>query len=295
MDMTKRLWLLAVALLVSACSFTKLAYMNAAMAYSNATPVLAWLVDDYIDMSGSQKGWVKSRIRDAMAWHREQELPEYRRFVEALIVKVEDGVSVEEAREAHRTLRGYYHRALGHVIPDLAELLVQLDAEQATQLERKFADENRKLVRESVKGSPRERFEKRVERYLEHIEEFTGKLSEPQRELVAAHLKPMAELNDERMGDRRYRQAELMAMVRTQPSREQAAAQLRRLLIETETWRRPEYQEKLRDRDERMFEMIAALSTTLTAEQRSHMKARLRGFVRDLSELTAGVEARTGS
>src|SRR5436190_7021550 len=93
MPHASRLLALDALLILSACSFTKLAYMNAALAYDNATPVLAWLVDDYVDMSGSQKGWVKNRLRTAMDWHRRQELPEYRRFVEGLIEKAADGIN----------------------------------------------------------------------------------------------------------------------------------------------------------------------------------------------------------
>ena len=66
----------------AACSFTRLAYMSTSLAYGNATPVLAWMAADYVDMSGDQKDWVRDRLTRAMAWHRAQELPEYRRFLE---------------------------------------------------------------------------------------------------------------------------------------------------------------------------------------------------------------------
>jgi len=72
----------AAALLAAACTFTKLAYMNAALAYSSARPVLAWMVADYVDLTDPQKAWVNDRISRAMAWHRARELPEYERFIE---------------------------------------------------------------------------------------------------------------------------------------------------------------------------------------------------------------------
>jgi hypothetical protein len=43
----------------------------------------------------------------------------------------------------------------------------------------------------------------------------------------------------------------------------------------------------MRSRDERLFEMIAALSATLSPEQRAHFQKRMRGFMRDITELTA--------
>src|SRR6185312_2595374 len=69
----------AAALLAAAC--TRLAYMNASLAYENAAPMLAWMIDDYVDLTPAQGDWVQARLDDAMAWHRSRELPGYARFL----------------------------------------------------------------------------------------------------------------------------------------------------------------------------------------------------------------------
>ena len=154
------------------------------------TPVLTWAVDDYVDLSDVQKGWVRERLVRTIAWHRAQELPEYRRFFETLLAQSQDNFSVEEARTAHRDLRARYQRLMEHMLPDLAELLLQLDHEQLAQLERKFSEENRKIVKDSVEGTPEERRAKRTRRYFDNFEEWTGRLNDAQRELVAARESP---------------------------------------------------------------------------------------------------------
>jgi hypothetical protein len=290
-----RLLALAALLILSACTFTKLAYMNAALAYDNATPVLAWLVDDYVDMSGSQKGWVKSKLRSAMDWHRRKELPAYRRFIEELIQKTADGISVAEAREVHATVRGFYHRSLTHLVPDIADFLLQLDDDQFGRLQKKFGDDNKKTVRESTKGSTEKRLEARVDKFLEHIEEFTGSLNAQQKQIVASHVREMDEMLEERIGERKYRQGEVLALVRAKPAREQAVAELQRLLVDTDSWRREDFKRKMQERDEKVFEMVAALSASLNTEQRAHVQQRLRGFLRDIGQLTAKVTPDTAS
>jgi hypothetical protein len=278
--------LAAAALLATACSLTKLAYSNAALAYSNATPMLAWMAGDYVDMTGEQKDWVRERLARVFAWHRTQQLPEYRRFLERVLAEAQDGISVEEARDANRDLRASYHRMLERVIPDLAEFLSHIDAEQAAQLERKFAKDNAKLASESA-GTIEERRARRLEKYLGHIEEFTGRLADSQRNLVAASVAAFEDATEDQLADRRYRQSEILALVRVNAPRDKLAAELKRLLIDTESWRRADYQRKLRRRDEKLFEMISALSASLTAEQRAHFQKRVRGFMRDITELTA--------
>ena len=195
--------------------------------------------------------------------------------------------SADDTRSAYRDLRAYYHRTVERVIPDIADLLLQLDVEQVSQLERKFAADNAKLVRESVRGSPEARRESRAARFIGHVEEFTGTLSASQRDLVRERLAMGEDLTAERLADRRYRQGETLASIRARVSRERMIADLTRLLLQTEEWRRPAYQQKLRERDERMFEMLATLSATLTDEQRESLRERLRGFIHDISELTA--------
>lgn len=277
----------AAALLLAACSLQGLVFSNVTTAYNNATPVLAWMVDDYVDLSEVQKEFVRERLTRTVAWHRARELPEYRRFFETVLARIEDNITVDEAREAHRDIRASYHRLLEHMLPDFADLLLQLDAEQLTQLERKFNEENRKIVREAARETPEERDAKRVRRFVDNLEEWTGRLSGAQRDLVAARVKTMAVYTDERVAERRFRQGEILALARTKPAREQVIAGLKRLLIDTDTWRRPDYRRKLSERDHQMFEMIATLSTTLSADQRANVQKRVRGFMKDITELSA--------
>lgn len=277
----------AAGILLAACSLTRLAFSNVTLAYNNATPVIAWMVDDYVDLTDAQKSWVRERLSRTFAWHRARELPEYRRFFANLSSQVDDNISVEEARSARSDLRAYYHRLLERMLPDMAELLLQLDAGQIAQVERKFAADNRKIVTESLEGTPEERRARRVKRYVAQLQEWTGRLTEAQRELVAVRVKSIPEHVDERLGERTYRQSAFLELARAKPSREVAVVGLQRLLIDTDSWRRPEYRQKLRERDEQLFELIAALSATLSAEQRANLQERLHGFMRDITELIA--------
>jgi hypothetical protein len=71
--------------------------------------------------------------------------------------------------------------------------------------------------------------------------------------------------------------------------------ELRRLFVQTDSWRRAEYREKMRGRDQRLFDMVADLAATLSAEQRAALRERLRRFARDVTELTASRATPSGS
>ncbi|HET9470810.1 MAG TPA: DUF6279 family lipoprotein, partial [Usitatibacter sp.] len=103
------------ALLAAAC--TRLAYMNASLAYSNATPMLAWMVDDYVGLDPAQKEWVDARIGRAMAWHRARELPRYRGFLASVAERSSRPYTEAEVAQAWGEVRAGYDRVVEHVLP----------------------------------------------------------------------------------------------------------------------------------------------------------------------------------
>ena len=269
----------ALAALLAACSaLTRVAYNNAAFAAT-------WTVDDWFDLRDGQRDWVRERFGRLLAWHRASELPDYERLLQDTAARAATRIGEDDARRIWGEMRALYQRTLRQAIPDVADFLLQLHPEQVAHLERKFAEDNAKAVKESVKGTREERREARARRYLERIEDWTGKLSQAQRDLVGAHVAAMEDLTGEWMGDRRFRQAETLALIRARPPREAMIAALARILLDTDSWRRPEYVAKLKARDDHVFAMVGALDATLTPGQRGRLRRRLGGYAADVAYL----------
>jgi hypothetical protein len=270
-----------VALLAAACSsVTRVAYDNAPFA-------AAWLVDDWFDLHDGQRDWVKERLARLHGWHRASELPAYERLLADTAARAARGLSAADARQVHREMRELWLRLVRRAIPDMADFLLQLHPEQVVYLARKFDEDNERTVRESVRGTPPERLERRQKRYIERIEDWTGRLDPAQRDVVRARVAAMGDLTGEWLGDRRFRQSETIALLRAKPTRAQMEAGLTRLLVESDSWRRPEYVAKLKARDEQVFAMVADLDATLTAEQRGRLHRRLAAYAADAAHLAA--------
>jgi len=282
-DRGARFLVLALAaLLATAC--TRLAYLNASLAYSSAAPMLSWMVDDYVGLDPAQKEWVDERIGRAMAWHRAHELPRYREFLASVAERSSRPYAEAEVAQAWGEARAGYDRVVEHVLPDAAEFLARMDERQFAHLEHRFAEENERIAKESTKGTPAQRRRQSSKRLVSHLEEWVGRLSEAQRAIVYRREAALVPMTAERLADRRYRQSGTLALARTK-DRERIAAGLRRLLLESDAWRRPEYAAKLRERDAANFRMIAELSATLTPAQRAHLQERIRGYIRDITRL----------
>lgn len=267
------------ALLAAACSsVTRVAYDNAPFA-------AAWMIDDWFDLHDGQRDWVKERLARLHGWHRASEMPAYERLLAETAARAARGLSANDARRVHREMRALWLRLVRRAIPDMADFLLQLHPEQVVFLARRFDEDNERAVRESVRGTPQERLERRQKRYLERVEDWTGRLSPAQRDVVRARVAAMGDLTGEWLGDRRFRQSETIALLRSKPTRAQLEAGLTRLLVDSDSWRRPEYVAKMKARDEQVFAMVADLDATLTAEQRGRLHRRLAGYAADAAYL----------
>lgn len=269
-----------LALLAACSTATRIAYNNAAFA-------AAWTADDWFDLREGQRDWVKERFGRLLAWHREAELPVYERLLHEAAARVATGITEEDARRIYREMRGAYRRAVRRAIPDMADFLLQVSPEQVAYLERRFAESNEKLEREFARGTPRERREARARRYLDRIEDWTGSLSAPQRELVRERVAAIEDYTQPWLEDRRRRQAETLALAKSKPPREAMIAGLERVLVDTDAWRSPAYARQLRARDEQVFAMIAALDRTLAPEQRRRVHTRIAAWASDVAHLMA--------
>lgn len=274
----------ALVALLGACSaVTRVAYNNAAFAAT-------WMVDDWFDLHDGQRDWVKERFGKFLAWHRASELPAYERLLHDAAARAATGITEEDARRIYAQMRFAYQRAIRQAIPDMADFLLRVSPEQLEYLERKFAESNEKVGRESIKGTPQERREARAKRYLERVEDWTGNLSAAQRDLVRSHVSAIDDFTVEWLADRRYRQAQTLALARDRPSREALIAGLSRILLDSDSWRRPDYVAKLKVRDEQVFAMVAALDRTLTPEQRGKLHRRIAAWAADVGVLAAAAD-----
>jgi hypothetical protein len=284
------LFVLAAATVVASCSsaaMTRLAYANAALAYSNLGSAIAWTVDDYVDMNDAQEAWVKERAARLVDWHRNEELPRARRVLQDLLASADGPFKADRLATLQLELRAHYQRAMGRLAPDMAEFLATVDAGQLARIEKKMAEDNRQFVKESVRGTPEDRRKRRLGRFLNHLEAWTGPLGEEQRGVIEKAYRDTPDPTDDMLAERRHRQSEVLALVRARAPKAEMEAQLRRLFVNMDDWRRPEYREQVRARDARLQEALATVSTTLTSKQRAALKARIEGLIRDIDKVTA--------
>ena len=261
-------WLiLFLALLLQACSPTRIAY-------NNADVFLRWQANNYFDFQGEQSDELDRSLADFLAWHRTRALPKYARLGEEAAARMQRGITREDLEWSYDAVRAQIREALGAAAGETAGLLDRLSPEQIGHLEKRLAEENRKFAKEQVQGTVDERNRRRVKRNLERLEEWFGPLSDAQAERVRRYSERAPFSAGLRERDRKRRQEEFVAMLRAR----EAGRRLAHWAQEWEAGREPAYAEASRATKHEYIQLLLDLDRTLSGEQRERAAARLRRF-----------------
>ena len=250
-------------------------------AYNNADIYLRWQLGKYLDVQDTQLEEVERHIAAFLDWHRANALPQYIGLVNEANSRFARGISREDLVWGYDSVQAQVLQAVRAAAGEMADLLDRLTPEQIAYMERRFAEDNRKYVRENVAGSIEERRRRRVKRNVERLEEWFGNLSEGQIERVRQYAEraPFPEAMRDR--ERKRLQTEFLEIVRTR----QAKARFAEWAVAWERRREPEHAAAVRAQRMEYFAMLVDLTKTLTPSQRDAVDARFRELASDFERL----------
>ena len=274
---------LALAAVLGACSAIRLAYNN--------LPELSyWWLDGYLDFDGSQTPKVRDDLARLLEWHRRNELPKIAALLQEAETLAPGEVTPAQACAMTDRIRDRLLAVSERAEPAGTELALSLGEAQLQQLERKYAKNNADYRKDWLDRSPARVQEKRYDQFLDRFEDFYGRLSPEQRELLRQQV--AQSVFDPKLQDveRRKRQQEALVLLRgfvanrTPPAEARAAlhAYLQRIADPPPgPWR--EQQQALLQEGCRN---LAALHNGTSAAQRAQAVKRLQGYREDLRQLS---------
>lgn len=275
---------LLVAAALGACSTIKLAY-------NNLPEVSYWWLDTYLDFDGSQTPKVRDELTQLLSWHRQNELPRVVGLLqEAQALAPRDVTAAEACRMADQ-IRERLLAVTERAEPAGTELALSLTEAQLQQLERKYAKNNADYRKEWLDRSPAKVQQQRYAKFLDRLEDFYGRLTPEQRDLVRRQV--AQSVFDPRAADaeRRQRQQEALALLRgfnaARPPAAEARAAIHVYVMRIAdpppgSWR--DHQQALLQEGCRN---LAALHNATGANQREQAVRRLQAYQDDLRQLVA--------
>jgi hypothetical protein len=254
------------------------------LAYNNAPTAVAYVLDDWFDLTSAQRAWLKPRVESLVEWHRASELPTYRKLLNDAQEQVARPVAVEDIETFYGQSRLAAERLAEKAMPDLVGFLQLLEPKQIAFLERKLAADNDKLAKE-LKLGLEERRRKRVERYLDRFEGWFGRLSPEQMAVLKTQVEEMPFSEELRLADRRRWQTGLVGMLKNKADSAVLANELRVLLLSPEQRRAAEYRAKWEMQQQLVTQLTAELLQIASPKQKQAVQRKLAGYAEDVSSL----------
>jgi len=274
--------LVAVCLLVTACSSTKLGY--------DAMPIwLGWQLDRYLALDAAQREMASASIDAVHRWHRQTQLPAYSAFLGSVRARLDGPIEPEEIGRWREEALTAWAPLAERIAPDVAALALTLRPAQLERLARRFEESNRDERRKLLPETPEQREAARIERVLERVRFFVGDLPSQQEREIRAAAAALPPSEGDWLAEREARQKAVLGVfgriVRERPPQDVAHRWVRETLAGLWLSADPER----RDAIARSTAAADALSAAILArpEQRRQLHQRLRDFADDFSVLAA--------
>ncbi|WP_172839756.1 DUF6279 family lipoprotein [Variovorax paradoxus] len=282
--MARIIGVLLLAAALGACSAIRLAY-------NNLPTVSYWWLDGYLDFDSEQAPKVRDELAQLLDWHRQNELPRIASLLQEAQALAPGEVTPAQVCTMADRIRERLLAVTDHAETAGAQLALSLTAAQLQQLERKYAKNNATYRKEWLDRTPAQVQEKRYDQFLGRTEDFYGRLSTEQRELLRQQV--AQSVFDPKLADaeRRQRQQEALALLRgfvaDKPTPAEARAALHAYIqrvAEPPPGRWRDQQQALLEEGCRN---TAALHNGTTASQRAQAVRRLQAYQDDLRQLVA--------
>ena len=276
--------LLGAAVALAGCSAIRLGY--------NSMPqVGVWWLDGYLDLPEEQENRVREDLSRLQQWHRRQELPK----ISALLQQAERIVAGDTTADEICAMVGPIRQRLAAVAdqaePAAVTLVLALQPEQLTHLQRKYEKNNREYRKDWVDLSVQDLRDKRFKQYVDRLETFYGPLQDSQRDVIRGQFERSVFSAETNLRERQRRQQDILQTLRQlagQPvSLPDGRSAIHQLVQRTLRSPDPKYRSYEDALVKQGCSNLAAVHQSTTPQQRQSAVRRIRVYQRDLDELAA--------
>lgn len=272
-----RILVLGGLLLLGACSGTT-------FVYNRLDFLLPWYVDDYAELNGEQEVYLAELIAPFLAWHRNQELPSY----VGIINEIEAGLSKPQTAAgiaaifAH--LEAAWLRLEGEALTWLLELGAQLSDEQIAGFLDVMGEQQKEFEDKYLKRSDEEFYEDSYENLVDNAKEYLGALTDEQRTLLREASRRLLRSDQAWLNERALWLKELAELLKRQPQWQQRVRDAVAARRENPS---PEYRRIYEHNMGVIYELIATLLNSRSAQQDTFLRDKLTSLRKDLDTLIA--------
>jgi hypothetical protein len=257
----------------------------AGFVYNRLDWLVSWYAGGFVTLDDAQEQQLRNLVASTLAWHRRTQLPRYVQLLDDLDRDTDGPMSPELVQRRFGQMEAAMDDFLGQVTPQAAVLLRSLRPEQIRDLFENIEDDNEDFRKEYSGKSSEARLQRRGRAAVRALQRFTGTLNEAQRTLVGSQLSSMYDVAPDWLEHRRVWQAHFRVLLDGSLQGREFEAALRELLLRPNQFDQTDYRRKADENRRQAFRMLAAVSETLTSDQRKRVGEKMQEYSRILTEI----------
>lgn len=271
---------LALLLFVGACSTN--------FFYDRIDSLIVWQVNDYVSLDKDQKAELKRRVGDYLNVVRHDEVPRAALLLSAIADEIESGAVTPQMIDARfHDMLAMTEEIMTGIVPDSEWLLQSLSDKQVQELAQNLDELNDEMYGEYSGTTEEERRARRNKSSVSAIQKFTGRLTDPQKELVTGALESMTDSSEQWIEYQREWQRQFIDLITNTPSGAKFRERLTVLLVYPRSLHPPEYRAAVEANRAIFNNMMSDLLNGLSDTQRARMTKTVRGYAETLTRLAA--------
>jgi hypothetical protein len=270
-------------LLGSGCSRTEFAYRHADW-------LLEYQARRTVAANAEQRALWQPVLAGTLMHHREEELPlviAYLDLASRGIGKMDNAIDAACLVDAALLL---YQRHARLAVDLSVPLLSALDAAQVRHLAGFMEQRQERAVKEYLKPDPGDRKAARQQRFVERIENWTGRLNEQQRQQISDALVDIPDLSAPWLAYRSRQTDTLLEMLETGTSATALRAHLNDWWVEMDG-QSAEFNQQWQFAKQQFILMLDELNVTLTDRQRTRIEQQLTALRSNLAPFLPAAQA----
>lgn len=253
--------------------------------YNSADTLVRWALDDYVDLTTEQQKQFDADLDVLLDWHRRDELPLYREFIESSLSALDDGVTIDEAivisdsiDEAANRLQVklvdlLLNSAEGLNESQIQDFLAELDRQQEDYAEERLTRDDRAYADDAANSL--NRLAKRL----------LGRLNDDQNALIEARSRELLRIDRLWHQDRAVWGAQLRAILESRSPGWQT--EIRVLGDSRSEARTPAYVAGIEHNGDIILSLLVDTINGRTDRQDRRMRRFLDDLIADIDALTA--------
>ena len=153
--------------------------------YNNLGWLSGFWIDDYVDLNSDQADKFEHIVKTSRDWHRETQLPLYKRDLENLKTMLDKQVDHNELKAHFVQAKQHWQTLINKIEPELIALANSLSYKQRVEFVAALEENINDEYKEHEEKSPEQHKKERLEENLENYKEWFGtKLTAQQKTLI---------------------------------------------------------------------------------------------------------------